>query len=678
MDTNQYMGMFLEESREHLQTLNSCVLDLENDPENLSVLSEIFRSAHTIKGMSATMGFTTIAELTHEMENILDLLRKGQLKASHDIIDTIFKCVDTLEQLVESVATNSESSIDSKPLIVKLKALAKGESVLPVAAKTTTKVIATEISSIELSDTEIAVIKKARAQGMQAYEVQISLREGCLLKSARSYMVMNALDEIGEVIKSIPAVEELEKENFALTFQVIVISGSEADKIQQTVLSISEIDKAVVLPCVLPAENNGQVIPEKPIEQTPKIQDEHEKTANVAVTAQPTTEKKNRSGQSVRVDIDKLDTLLNLVGELVINKTRLEQIGLTHKLTDLVETIEQMDRVTTDLQAVVMKVRMVPVGQVFNRFPRMVRDLSRDLNKEINLIIQGEETELDRTVIDEIGDPLVHLLRNSIDHGIEHPQDREEQGKNPIGEIRLIARHEGNNVIIMVEDDGKGINADVIKRKAVEKGLISQGEADAMDANEAVRLVFLPGFSTAAVVTDVSGRGVGMDAVKNKIESLGGMVDVETKVNEGSKFKIRLPLTLAIIQALLVKVSEEIYAIPLGSIDSTINIMPSDIKTVQNKEVILLRGQIIPIVRLANVLTIPESEHQQQEEELFVVIVHIGEQRAGIIVDNLIGQQEIVIKSLGKLLAGIKIIAGATILGNGQVALILDIGSLIQ
>ncbi len=675
MDTNQYMGMFLEESREHLQTLNSCVLDLENDPENLSVLSEIFRSAHTIKGMSATMGFTTIAELTHEMENILDLLRKSQLKASHDIIDTIFKCVDTLEQLVESVATNSESSIDSKPLIAKLKALAKGEPIVPVAKMEKIAAVA-EISSIELNDTEVAVIRKARGQGMQAYEVQISLREGCLLKSARSYMVMNTLEELGEVIKSIPAVEELEKENFSLSFQVIIISGSEADKIQQAVLSISEIDQVTVLPCVLPPDNSGQVMTGKTLETAPKLQDESEKTGSI-VTTQPTVEKKNRSGQSVRVDIDKLDTLLNLVGELVINKTRLEQIGLTHKLTDLVETIEQMDRVTTDLQAVVMKVRMVPVGQVFNRFPRMVRDLSRDLNKEINLIIQGEETELDRTVIDEIGDPLVHLLRNSIDHGIEQPHEREEKGKNPIGEIRLIARHEGNNVIIMVEDDGKGINADVMKRKAVEKGLISQAEADAMDVNEAVRLVFLPGFSTAAVVTDVSGRGVGMDAVKNKIESLGGMVDVETKVNEGSKFKIRLPLTLAIIQALLVKVSEEIYAIPLGSIDSTINIMTSDIKTVQNKEVILLRGQIIPIVRLADVLNIPEAEHQQQEE-LFVVIVHIGEQRAGIIVDNLIGQQEIVIKSLGKLLAGIKIIAGATILGNGQVALILDIGSLIQ
>jgi two-component system chemotaxis sensor kinase CheA len=379
----------------------------------------------------------------------------------------------------------------------------------------------------------------------------------------------------------------------------------------------------------------------------------------------------------VRVDIDKLDSLLNLVGELVINKTRLEQIGITHRLTDLVETIEQMDRVTTDLQNVVMKVRMVPVGQVFNRFPRMVRDLSRELNKEINLIIQGEETELDRTVIDEIGDPLVHLLRNSIDHGIEHPDERVAKGKNPVGEVRLIASHEGNNVVILVEDDGKGINAEVIKQKAMEKGLITQAEADKMDANEAVRLVFLPGFSTAEVVTDVSGRGVGMDAVKNKIESLGGMVDVETKINEGSKFKIRLPLTLAIIQALLVEVAKEIYAIPLGSIDSTINLEPSDIKTIQNREVILLRGQIIPIIRLADVLQIPRAE-SEDSGELFVVIVHMGEFRAGIIVDNLIGQQEIVIKSLGKLLAGIKVIAGATILGNGQVALILDIGSLVQ
>ncbi|WP_425060877.1 Chemotaxis protein CheA [Sporomusa carbonis] len=691
MDISQYMGMFLEESREHLQTLNNCLLDLENDPGSLSVLDEIFRSAHTIKGMSATMGFTTIAELTHEMENVLDLLRKGTLFANDDITDILFKCVDTLEQLVENVASNSDAVVDIKPLVAKLAALAKGEPV-PVVKSQRVHSVATDqaevqsppIEHIELDDTEINVVKAAKNQGIECYEIQVSLREGCLLKSARAYMVMSALEELGEVIKSIPSVEDLEKENFDNSFQVVILTSVDPEKIEATISNISEIEKVIVVPSIIPG--NEQKLPKaieskygKPdagnFEKKP-VGDKADRSSTIEHNTS-NTDKKLKSGQSVRVDIEKLDTLLNLVGELVINKTRLEQIGLTHRLSELVETIEQMDRVTTDLQAVVMKVRMVPVGQVFNRFPRMVRDLSRELNKEVNLIIQGEETELDRTVIDEIGDPLVHLLRNSIDHGIEHPAERQAKGKNAIGEIRLIARHEGNNVIIMVEDDGKGINPDVIKQKALEKGLITQSEADKMEPSEAIRLVFLPGFSTAETVTDVSGRGVGMDAVKTKIESLGGMVDVETKINEGSKFKIRLPLTLAIIQALLVKVCEEIYAIPLGAIDSTINVTSNDIKTIQNQEVILLRGQIIPIVRLANVLNVPNTCVHSQDE-LFVVIVHMGEHRAGIIVDTLIGQQEIVIKSLGKLLAGIKVIAGATILGNGQVALILDVGALKQ
>jgi len=680
MDINQYMGMFLEESREHLQTLNRCVLDLEHEPSNLQLLDEIFRSAHTIKGMSATMGFTTIAELTHEMENILDLLRKSQLTANEDILNTLFKCIDTLEQLVEKVASNSDTEIDIKALLSKITALAKGEAAAsPAAVSSAAKSIAA--STISFSDTETKIIQAAQNQGMGAYEIQVSLRPGCLLKSARAYMVMNALEELGDVIKSIPPTEELEKENFEHSFQVVAVSGTEPEKLEQTLLSISEIDKVTVLPCSLPAKvqpaaEQMAAAPSVAVKAA-ALDKTDEKEKQQPANAVTTIDKKLKGGQSVRVDIDKLDTLLNLVGELVINKTRLEQIGLTHRLTDLVETIEQMDRVTTDLQAVVMKVRMVPVGQVFNRFPRMVRDLSRDLNKEVNLIIQGEETELDRTVIDEIGDPLVHLLRNAIDHGVESPADRQAKGKAPIGEIRLIARHEGNNVIIVVEDDGKGINPDIIKQKAVQKGVITQSEAEKMDAAEAVRLVFAAGFSTADTVTDVSGRGVGMDAVKTKIESLGGMVDVETKINEGSKFKIRLPLTLAIIQALLVKVCEEIYAIPLGSIDSTINIKYEDIKTIQSQEVILLRGQIIPIVRLSNVLNVPEASEEAQDD-LFVVIVHMGDQRAGIIVDTLIGQQEIVIKSLGKLLAGIKVIAGATILGNGQVALILDVGSLMQ
>lgn len=689
MELNQYMGMFLEESREHLQTLNSCLLSLENDPSNLSVLDEIFRSAHTIKGMSATMGFTAIAELTHEMENVLDLLRKGQLTANQAIIDMLFKCLDTLEQSVESIASNSEATVDIKPLVAELAKFSCGPAqaapVVPAkAAPPPAAKVASAVSTsagIVLNDTEVGVIRAAARQGYAAYEVQVGLREGCLLKSARAYMVMNALDELGDVIKSVPPSEELEKENFDFSFTVVVVSDADQEKIQSALLAISEVDKVVVLPLAVPETAPAEATAAAPKEEAPAaeaaVAEAKPEAAQAADTHAHAAERKIRGGQSVRVDIDKLDTLLNLVGELVINKTRLEQIGLSHHLVDLTETIEQMDRVTTDLQAVVMKVRMVPVGQVFNRFPRMVRDLSRDLNKEINLIIQGEETELDRTVIDEIGDPLVHLLRNAIDHGVEEPAEREAKGKNPVGEIRLIARHEGNNVIIMVEDDGAGVNPEVVKQKAVEKGLITQAEAEKMDTAEAVRLLFVPGFSTAKVVTDVSGRGVGMDAVKTKIESLGGMVDIETKVNEGSKFTIRLPLTLAIIQALLVKVCEEIYAIPLGSIDSTINITPGDIKTIQNQEVILLRGQIIPIVRLGNVLGVPAAATDGQEE-LYVVIVHMGDQKAGVIVDTLIGQQEIVIKSLGRLLASIKVLAGATILGDGRVALILDVGSLMQ
>ena len=680
MDTNQYMGMFLEESREHLQTLNSCLLELEHSPEDPDVLNEIFRSAHTIKGMSATMGFTEIAELTHEMENVLDLLRKNQLKANEDIVDTIFKCVDTLEQMVENISSESANNIDVTELVAKLVAIAKGESIPTAPPREETKEKEPVVSEVvvELNDTETTIIKKAMESGLQVFDIKVSLSPNCLLKSARVYMVMNALDEIGDVLKSIPSSEDLEQENFESSFELIVATATEQTRVQQLLSSISEITEVIVESLELPKAEAVVTEDNKKMQEASSAKRSQEKTkAPIAPSSSGSIEKKLKSGQSVRVDIEKLDSLLNLVGELVINKTRLEQIGITHRLTELVETIEQMDRVTTDLQSVVMKVRMVPVGQVFNRFPRMVRDLSRELNKEINLTIEGEETELDRTVIDEIGDPLVHLIRNSLDHGIEHPDERLAKGKEPTGEVRLIARHEGNNVIIMVEDDGKGINPEIIKSKAVEKDLITQEDADKMDDNEAVRLVFLAGFSTADVITDVSGRGVGMDVVKNKIESLGGLIDVETKLDEGSKFKIRLPLTLAIIQALLVKVQEEIYAIPLGSIDSTINITTDNIKTIQNREVILLRGQIIPIIRLNDVLQVPKVE-ENNDKDLFVVVVHMGDQKAGIIVDNLIGQQEIVIKTLGKLLAGIKVIAGATILGNGQVALILDVGTLMQ
>lgn len=679
MDVNQYLGVFLEESREHLQTLNRCLLELEHAPGDLKVLDEIFRSAHTIKGMSATMGYTAIAELTHDMENVLDLLRKATIKAGPEIIDTLFQCVDSLEHLVEDVASDTPGTIDVKPLVHKLTLLAKGESLESKAQSSQVELESSAVNSgrLELNDTEKRIVQAAITQGLKAIEILVRLREGTLLKSVRAYMVMKALDEFCDVIKTQPVVEELEKDNFANEFSVVLVTEATAERVKETVLSIAEIEDVLTQVYNTSAMNA----------MTSPVTDSSESAVNLSdsvlhskgeIVQGAISDKKQKGRQLLRVDTEKLDSLLNLVGELVINKTRLQQISISNQVPELSEAIEQMDRVTTDLQAVVMKLRMVPVGQVFNRFPRMVRDLSHELGKEINLIIQGEETELDRTVIDEIGDPLVHLLRNSIDHGVEKTQDRVSAGKNPVGEIRLIARHEGNNVALLVEDDGRGIDPEIIKAKALEKGLVTKVEVERMDTPEVMRLIFMAGFSTAEKVTDVSGRGVGMDAVRTKIESLGGIVEMESNKSLGTRVRIRLPLTLAIIQALLIQIANETYAIPLGSIDSTINIMPEDIRTVQQREVILLRGQVIPILRLASLLGLPAERTSGENEELYVVIVQTGDHKVGVLVDSLVGQQEIVIKSLGRLLTGIRQIAGATILGDGQVVLILDVNSLAQ
>lgn len=706
--------MFLDESHEHLQSLNDGLLGLEDNAEDLSILNEIFRNAHTLKGMSATMGYNKIAELTHEMEDVLDMLRKEQLAVTGEIIDTLFKCIDSLEQMINNVANGDpEDLIDVSDLVAKLSAILRGEKAssppapsqqsepapqpLKIEEKSlekneTTSVAAIADLPVELTDTEKKLIKEAQNRGMRGVYLKVVLAESCLLKSARSYMVMNSLEELSEVIRTIPPAEDLEQEAFDRMFEVILVTSADEDAVRDAVLNISEIESAdtkvikfssgaAQAPVQAPVSTQKPTAPATapPPPPAPKPQAPANKAAPPPAptnpAAQAAAQKKSHAGQSVRVDIEKLDTLMNLMGELVINKVRLEQIGQTHRLSELTETLEQMDRVTTDLQNIVMKVRMVPVSQVFNRFPRMVRDVTKELNKEINLTIEGEETELDRTVIDEIGDPIMHLLRNSLDHGIEMPDEREAKGKPRIGEVGLIARHEGNNVVIMVTDDGKGIDADVIRHKAVEKGLYTQEEVDQMDDADAVRIVFLPGFSTAEKISDISGRGVGMDVVRSKIESLSGQVDVETHVNEGSVFKIKLPLTLAIIQAMLVQVQDEMYAIPLASIDSTLSIQLSDISTVQNNEVIVLRGEIIPIIRMEETLMVP---HTKDTAELFVVVVHAGDSKAGIVVDKLIGQQEIVIKTLGNLFMGLKMFSGATVLGDGRVALILDVATMLN
>ena len=681
---NQYMDMFLDESHEHLQSLNEGLLRLEENMEEIDAVNDIFRNAHTLKGMSATMGFAKIAELTHEMEDVLDLVRKSQLKLNEDIMDTLFKCLDSLEQMVDSVGNGeAEDVVDVSDLVAKLSSISKGTpapaadgaaAAAPAAASSGGDAAAG--ATLDLDDIDLDVMKKAKEAGMNLFHIKVTLMETCVLKAARSVMVMHALDEVGDVLKSIPPAEDLEQEKFERSFDVLIATSGDAEAMQNAVDTVSEIEDVAVT-AVDPDKVGKEAAPAPaaaPAAAAPaaKAAPAPKKEAGKSAAAPA---KKQHQSQSVRVDIEKLDTLMNLMGELVINKVRLEQIGQTHRLSDLMETLEQMDRVTGDLQNIVMKVRMVPVSAVFNRFPRMVRDVSKELGKDINLTIEGEETELDRTVIDEIGDPIMHLLRNSLDHGVESPDKREAKGKPRTGEVGLIARHEGNNVVIMITDDGAGIDANKIRRKAVEKGMISQSEADSLDDSDAVRLIFLPGFSTAEQITDISGRGVGMDVVRSKIEALSGHVDVETHIDEGSVFKIKLPLTLAIIQAMLVRVQEEMYAIPLTSIDSTINIEPSDIQTVQNKEVIVLRGEIIPIIRMEEALQVP---HTKDSDEHFVVVVHAGEAKAGIVVDNLIGQQEIVIKTLGNLFAGLKLFGGATVLGDGRVALILDVATMIQ
>ncbi len=715
METNQYMEMFLDESHEHLQSLNDGLLGLEDNSSDLSVLNEIFRNAHTLKGMSATMGYNKIAELTHEMEDVLDALRKEQLKITEDIVDTLFKCVDSLEQMIDNVGNGDpEDLVDVSELVAKLSSILKGggapsspapatvaqpaAAAQPAAPAATAPAAADDPNAIlDLSETEKSVIREAKASGLRGIHLVVTLSETCLLKSARSYMVMNALDEVGEVIKSVPAAEELEQEKFDRSFDVVLITDGEESAVKDAAMNVSEVENAVTYiidpdakpapapaAAAAPAAAPAATAPAAPAASAPAAPaNAPAPAAKPPAAAKPAAtasggagaQKKSHASQSVRVDIDKLDILMNLMGELVINKVRIEQIGQTHRIAELTETLEQMDRVTTDLQNIVMKVRMVPVSQVFNRFPRMVRDVTKELNKEINLTIEGEETELDRTVIDEIGDPIMHLLRNSLDHGVEMPDDRVAKGKPRVGEVKLIARHEGNNVVIMVTDDGKGIDANVIRKKAVEKGLYTQDEVDRMDDQDAVRIIFLPGFSTAEKISDISGRGVGMDVVRSKIEALSGHVDVETHVNEGSIFKIKLPLTLAIIQAMMVRVQDEMYAIPLGSIDSTISIQPEDIKTVQNREVIVLRGEIIPIIRMEETLAVP---HVKDWDEIFVVVVHSGESKAGLVVDKLIGQQEIVIKTLGNLFMGLKMFSGATVLGDGRIALILDVATMLQ
>ena len=694
MDLSQYLEIFIDETKEHLQNLNDQVLILEAEPENIDTVNEIFRAAHSLKGMAGTMGYKRMQRLTHDMENVFSEIRNGKLNVDADMVDIVFKCLDAIEGYLSNIMESSdEGTEDNEELIGLLNAALEGKHDEPAPQETAEpKVDKPAIGSddrkkylsIPVADFERNAMLEAKTNGMHVYATTVYIQESCLLKAARAFLVFKGLENKGEIIKSVPSVQDIEDERFDFDFSMFIISENSLEEVKKAIESVSEIEEAVI---------EEFEIPDTASDSTVKVE-ENTDTAKAAVKeekAEKKEEKKTQSqaksskpvvNRSVRVDIEKLDDLMNLVSELIIAKNGLVSVSGVNNNHEqgFNEQIEYLERITTNLHESVMKVRMVPIESVVNRFPRMIRDLSKKLNKEMELIMTGEDTELDRTVIDEIGDPLMHMLRNSADHGLEPTIDRLKIGKPKVGTIRLDAYQDGNNVTIEVSDDGAGIDVEKIKRKAIEKGTITEEQAEYMSDKEAVDLLFMPAFSTAEKISDVSGRGVGLDVVKNKIEGLGGDVEVITKLGEGTTFIVRLPLTLAIIQALMVDVSGEKYALPLNSVVTIEEIVPDDIKYVHTKEVINLRGTVIPIVRLNEVLDVEpvvDEDNTFEDEGLIVVIVKKGDKQAGLVIDKLLGQQEIVIKPLGKYIKAPKLISGATILGNGEVALIIDSNTLI-
>ena len=683
MDVNQYLEIFLDETKEHLENLNAQILKLEQEPEDVDTINEIFRAAHSLKGMAGTMGYKRMQNLTHDMENVFSEIRSGNMKVNSNLIDTLFQCLDALEEYTNNIQeTADEGTNDNQPLIAQLAEFLGNEGKMqeaPKAEKKEEKAPAESGSDkkwldIKLDDSERTVLSKAKEEGKNIYGLTIYIQENCLLKAARAFLVYKAVEEKAEIMVCNPPAQDIEDEKFELDFSLIVISDDSLDNILAAARNVSEIEKVL--------GDNYELEPVKEEEKTAVVQAQTTAKETTAVTQQAKGgEKKAVSkpvvNRTVRVDIEKLDVLMNLVSELIIAKNSLVSASTAEGSSNVGfnEQIEYLESVTTNLHESVMKVRMVPIESVVSKFPRMIRDLSKKLDKKMELYMSGEETELDRTVVDEIGDPLMHLLRNAADHGLESADVRAKLGKPEVGSIFLDAYQDGNNVVIEVRDDGAGINVEAVKETAIERGVITPEQGESMSEKDIINLLFHAGFSTAKKISDVSGRGVGLDVVKSKIESLSGEVEVKSKLGEGSTWTIRLPLTLAIIQALMVIVGGEKYAISLGSIQTIEDISPSEIKYVQNKEVINLRGTVIPLIRLSKELDIESSK--SPDENMVVVIVKKGEKLAGLVIDELMGQQEIVIKSLGKYISKCKIISGATILGDGEVALILDANTLI-
>jgi two-component system chemotaxis sensor kinase CheA len=718
MDMSQYLDVFLDEGREQLALLESHVLQMERGDHSEETIQVIFRAAHTLKGSSRAMGFLAVGDLTHEMENVLDDLRQGVLAVGTPIIDALLDCLDALTALIESVAnTGTDAQAEGKDtpaLVARLEKLRSGHG---VPANGTAKVSAapaplqgvssaTEAQSASLSsasfpltDYEQASIDDAQASGLTVYQIQIVLSADCLMKSVRVFMVLGALEPLGAVLIADPKEEKLEEEEFDQAFQLLFVGERPQSEIEKALDEISEIDSVVVTPWEKPqveAQADAPIPePEKeitapPPEPTPPAA--APPAAKTAAAPDPALKNAASHVQTIRVDVARLDSLLNLIGELVIDRTQIARIGselqsrYPHEehVTQLVEATSRVARITSELQDEIMKTRMLPVDGVFQRMPRMVRDLAQKTGKDLDFQMSGGETELDRSVLESLGDPLIHLLRNSVDHGIETPSERVAAGKPSQGRVTLAARYEENNIVIEITDDGGGIDPVKIKAAAIKKGLITPAEADAMSERDAVHLIFAAGFSTAATLSDISGRGVGMDIVRSNLEKLGGRVHVDSRVGQGSRFTVYLPLTLAIVRALLIQSGGGTYVLPLGSVVEMLRLGSGEggmiRRSVGGQAMIVLRGRTLPLANLSDVLCGDPAATRTDRiaETAYVVVVGWGERQVGLCVDGLIGEQEVVIKSLGTLLGDTPGLSGATILGDGRVALIVDPAKAIQ
>lgn len=667
-----YLNVFLEESKENIQELNDLLLELEKDKSNLEIINNIFRVIHTLKGMAGTMEFDTLAKFSHKLENVLDSLRNKNIDLTDDLMDFLFKASDALEESISDIEQGGNGGIEKLEKLLdkinsyvestgssksaKYKATGKEENLVKQNNEIYSKM------GEETKELLENVFKKAKENNLNFLILKVILEDGVQLKQARAYAIHHKLEDNGcEIVYTYPSVEEIEKENFDKELIFGIVTSKSIGEIAELVNKVAEVESVYV----------DEFSANNLFGSKEENKDEEEGSKEEGIE---NNKKEVKLSRSIRVDINKLDDLMNLMAELVIARSRIIETLSKYDVKEVDESLTQLSRITLDLQNVVMKIRMVPVAFVFNRFPRLVRDLAKELGKKVNFVIQGEETELDRTVVDEIGEPLVHLLRNSLDHGIEGPHERLAKGKPETGTLKLSARHEGNGVIIEVEDDGKGFDVNEILRTAINKGLISSSEASKLSEEEIYNFVFLPGFSTKTVSTELSGRGVGMDVVKSTIESLKGNISLDTKKGKGTKISIRLPLTLAIIEALLITVNEQVYAIPIANIDTTQRLSDGELKIVQGQEVFLLRGEVMPVVRLRKLFGYEKKKDSSSE---YIIIVKLGNKKYGVVVDRLLGQDDIVIKSLGSLLKDVKEFSGGAILGDGRIALILDVASLI-